>query len=455
MLRLGGELASVRVEGETLGAGGGATNAVCLHRARAAGLGGFEFACAIPGTAGGGVWMNAGAYGSDWSQILVRARVVTADGAGWLTPAELGLSYRHSELRHGQVVAEVEYRLEPRAPDEIKADGRRPDRAAQGDPADEQAHVRQRLQEPRARARRGPDARGVRAQGTRDRRRVDLADARELHRERGRRDDRRRARADGRGAPPRPRAVRRRARARGRSCSARSRSRRKGRGGGETRDVAGGRGSRNRSRPRARAATAVAPVPARRGGRSPRAVPVRPLRPLPPDRLPILALGVGLYATARSTSAFAVDRSPSRAPRPRSRRRAQGARAGRRREPARSSTWTSSRGAPSRCRWWRPRRSTGPSRTRSDRGRPRGAGRGPPPGRRRRGSPPPAAVSSRSSTGASAPALPRVWLHARGRRRVGGDPRGAAAARRRGGHAARRAAAAVPRSLASSPRRAS
>ena len=98
-------------------AGGGATNAVCLHQARAAGLGGFEFACAIPGTAGGGVWMNAGAYGSDWSEILVRARVVTADGAGWLTPAELGLSYRHSELRHGQVVAEVEYRLVPRPPE--------------------------------------------------------------------------------------------------------------------------------------------------------------------------------------------------------------------------------------------------------------------------------------------------------------------------------------------------
>ena len=121
VLRLAGELASVRAEGETLVAGGGATNAVCLHQARAAGLGGFEFACAIPGTAGGGVWMNAGAYGSDWSEILVRARVVSADGDAWLTPPELGLSYRHSELRHGQVVAEVEYRLVPRPPDEIKA----------------------------------------------------------------------------------------------------------------------------------------------------------------------------------------------------------------------------------------------------------------------------------------------------------------------------------------------
>jgi UDP-N-acetylmuramate dehydrogenase len=104
-----------------LSAGGGAANAVVLHRARAAGLGGFEFACAIPGTIGGGVWMNGGAYGGDFSQVLVRALVATADGTGWLTPDELGLSYRHSNLRHGQVVLQAELRLEPRPPNEIKA----------------------------------------------------------------------------------------------------------------------------------------------------------------------------------------------------------------------------------------------------------------------------------------------------------------------------------------------
>ncbi len=122
VLRLGGELAEVASDGETLRPGGGATNAVCLHHARAAGLGGLEFACAIPGTAGGGVWMNAGAYGRDWSEILVRALVVTVAGSGWLTPTELGLSYRHSTLEHGQVVAQVEYRLTPRPPAEIKAE---------------------------------------------------------------------------------------------------------------------------------------------------------------------------------------------------------------------------------------------------------------------------------------------------------------------------------------------
>jgi UDP-N-acetylmuramate dehydrogenase len=121
VLRLDGELAAAEVDGDRLVAGGGATNAVCLHRARDGGLGGFEFACAIPGTTGGGVWMNAGAYGSDWADVVERALVVDADGVEWQTPRELGLSYRHSELRHGQVVARVEFRLEPSEPQEIKA----------------------------------------------------------------------------------------------------------------------------------------------------------------------------------------------------------------------------------------------------------------------------------------------------------------------------------------------
>ncbi len=121
VLKLAGELAKVDVDGESVRAGGGAPNAVVLHRARSAGLGGFEFACAIPGTTGGGVWMNAGAYGGDFAQVLERALVVDADGARWLTPDELGLAYRHSELRHGQVVAQVELRLSPRPVAEIKA----------------------------------------------------------------------------------------------------------------------------------------------------------------------------------------------------------------------------------------------------------------------------------------------------------------------------------------------
>jgi UDP-N-acetylmuramate dehydrogenase len=124
VLKLGGALAEVEVAGYVLHVGGGTANAVALHRARTAGLGGFEFACAIPGTIGGGVWMNGGAYGGDFAGVLDRVLVATADGSAWLTPTELGLSYRHSELRHGQVVLGAELRLRPRPPDEIKAEVR-------------------------------------------------------------------------------------------------------------------------------------------------------------------------------------------------------------------------------------------------------------------------------------------------------------------------------------------
>jgi UDP-N-acetylmuramate dehydrogenase len=121
VLKLAGELAEVEVEGTILRVGGGTANAVALHRARAAELGGFEFACAIPGTAGGGVWMNAGAYGGDFAGVLERALVVGADRSEWRTPAELGLRYRHSDLQTGEVVAQAELRLEPRPGDQIKA----------------------------------------------------------------------------------------------------------------------------------------------------------------------------------------------------------------------------------------------------------------------------------------------------------------------------------------------
>jgi UDP-N-acetylenolpyruvoylglucosamine reductase len=120
VLKLVGELASVEVDGTLIRAGGGASLAVCLHRARDAELGSLEFACAIPGTVGGGVRMNAGAYGGEISGVLARAQIVSAAGARWLTPEELGLEYRRSALRPGDAVAAAEFALEPRPRDEIK-----------------------------------------------------------------------------------------------------------------------------------------------------------------------------------------------------------------------------------------------------------------------------------------------------------------------------------------------
>ena len=121
VLKLSGELTAVSVEDDVLTAGGGATNAVCVHRARDAGLGGFEFASAIPGTTGGGVRMNAGAYGTEFEDVLLDAVVVSAAGVRTLTVPELDLSYRHSGLRPGEVVAQARFRLEPSSTDAVKA----------------------------------------------------------------------------------------------------------------------------------------------------------------------------------------------------------------------------------------------------------------------------------------------------------------------------------------------
>jgi UDP-N-acetylmuramate dehydrogenase len=121
VFKLDGEIAAAEARDGAVVAGGGAPLAVCLHRARAAELGGLEFVCAIPGTVGGAVWMNAGAYGGDTAGVLRRALVAHASGANWLTPDELGLRYRASGLQAGQVVASAEFALEPRPVDEIKA----------------------------------------------------------------------------------------------------------------------------------------------------------------------------------------------------------------------------------------------------------------------------------------------------------------------------------------------
>jgi UDP-N-acetylenolpyruvoylglucosamine reductase len=120
VLKLAGALARAEASDGALVAGGGAPLAVCLHRARAAELGGIEFVCAIPGTVGGAVWMNAGAYGGDVAGVLRRALVADASGARWQTPAALGLRYRASSLHHGQVVAQAELELEARPLAEIK-----------------------------------------------------------------------------------------------------------------------------------------------------------------------------------------------------------------------------------------------------------------------------------------------------------------------------------------------
>jgi UDP-N-acetylmuramate dehydrogenase len=86
------------------------------------GLSGLEFAHGIPGTVGGGVYMNAGAYGGEICQVCTAVEVMGMDGeVRLLTKEEMGFSYRHSVLEEsGDIVISAEFALTPAPVEEIK-----------------------------------------------------------------------------------------------------------------------------------------------------------------------------------------------------------------------------------------------------------------------------------------------------------------------------------------------
>lgn len=87
------------------------------------GMSGLEFAHGIPGTVGGGIYMNAGAYGGEISQVCDRVEVMDRQGnSRWLRNAEMGFSYRHSVLETADdLVIAAEFTLTPAEPEAIKA----------------------------------------------------------------------------------------------------------------------------------------------------------------------------------------------------------------------------------------------------------------------------------------------------------------------------------------------
>jgi len=91
-----------------------------VKRATGWGLSGIEFGCAIPGTAGGAVRMNAGAYGGEMRDVLADALVIGPAGSRRGGPDELGMRYRRSDVAPGEVVAEAVLELRPDDPDRIR-----------------------------------------------------------------------------------------------------------------------------------------------------------------------------------------------------------------------------------------------------------------------------------------------------------------------------------------------
>src|SRR4051812_19261997 len=109
VVRLPRAMSHVHIEpGNRARAGAGAMGITVASKARDAGIAGLEFLRGIPGTAGGAVRMNAGAYGRECADILVEAVLVLRDGSVETWPRErFGYTYRHSEVPDGAVVVEA------------------------------------------------------------------------------------------------------------------------------------------------------------------------------------------------------------------------------------------------------------------------------------------------------------------------------------------------------------
>ena len=105
----------VRVNGYVIEAEAGAKLIDVTHVARYHSLTGFEFACGIPGSIGGAVYMNAGAYGGEIAHILQSCKVLTPEGElKTLTAEELAFGYRHSKIQEtGDVVISAKFALAP------------------------------------------------------------------------------------------------------------------------------------------------------------------------------------------------------------------------------------------------------------------------------------------------------------------------------------------------------
>ncbi len=95
VIRLGPAFGQVKVEGDAIRAGGAAVKLNVARAAQGAGISGMEFFCGIPGTIGGGLRMNAGAYGSAFKDIVIAAEIVARDGTRrTLASHQMGFSYR-------------------------------------------------------------------------------------------------------------------------------------------------------------------------------------------------------------------------------------------------------------------------------------------------------------------------------------------------------------------------
>ena len=124
VVRLGKAFAQVSPQDDvTLDCGAGASGILVSSTARDKGIAGLEFLRSIPGTVGGFVRMNGGAYGGEVKDILVDCDVVLRDGQLVTLPVEdLHYTYRHSQLPEGAIVVGARFKGRPGVPEDIQAE---------------------------------------------------------------------------------------------------------------------------------------------------------------------------------------------------------------------------------------------------------------------------------------------------------------------------------------------
>ena len=124
VIKLGAGLDHLEIDGDQVTVGGGYSVVRLATSMRKKGMSGLEIAAGIPGSIGGAVYMNAGAHGSDRSEILVKARILFEDGTiEWLTNEEMDFSYRTSVLQKKRpgVCLEAVLKLEQKEREAITA----------------------------------------------------------------------------------------------------------------------------------------------------------------------------------------------------------------------------------------------------------------------------------------------------------------------------------------------
>ncbi len=122
VVRLGREFSDIKIDGYKITAGALALDANVAQVAAENGIGGLEFLSGIPGTIGGALKMNAGCYGVETKDVLIKCEAMDRQGNIHIfTPDEMGMTYRHTQVPEDYIFLNATFQAQKETPDIVKA----------------------------------------------------------------------------------------------------------------------------------------------------------------------------------------------------------------------------------------------------------------------------------------------------------------------------------------------